>query len=157
MTTLYKFPKAAKFGKVLAKSKIYERATPSTKVKELFVTEVERMVWAYKLSPATINLPATDDVQEIQFKKIDENSYLFDGKTQLNDVCRVVKISTDTFDDAKGDADTVAGLILEITGSLPKSGDSINYRNYTFKIITVNNIRIVRVQLTINDVIEEET
>jgi len=92
-----------------------------------------------------------DDIQEIQFKRIDENSFLFDGKTQLNDVCRVVSIQTDTFDEVKGDADTLAGLILEMTGTLPKSGDAIDFENYTFKIITVNNIRIVRVQLTINE------
>lgn len=95
-----------------------------------------------------------DDEAEIQYKKIDEQSFVFNGKTQLNDVCRVVGISTDTFDEVKGEADTLAGLILEITGSLPKSGDSINYKNFTFKIITVNNIRIVRVQLTIHDKVE---
>jgi len=97
-----------------------------------------------------------DDEQEIQYKKIDEKSYLFNGKTQLNDVCRVIRIQTDTFDNVKGDADTLAGLILEITGTLPKSGDAINFENYTFKIITVNNIRIVRVQLTIHDEVEAD-
>lgn len=95
-----------------------------------------------------------DDVQEIQFKKVDRSSYLFQGKTQLQDVCRVVGIKTTTFDEVRGDADTLAGLILEMTGSLPKSGDIIEFENYTFKIITVNNIRIVRVQLTINDDVE---
>lgn len=64
--TLYSFPKAAAFGKMLAKSKIYEYATPTSKVKELFVEQVEKITWAYKLSPATINLPASDGVQEIQ-------------------------------------------------------------------------------------------
>ena len=95
-----------------------------------------------------------DEIQEINFKKIDEHSFLFQGKTRLNDVCRAVNLPTDAFDDIKGDADTLAGLILEITGTLPKSGDVIPYENYTFRIITVNNIRIVRVQLTINDNLE---
>ena len=66
MKSLYNFPKAAAFGKMLAKSKIYEHATPTSKVKELFVEQVEKITWAYKLSPATINLPASDGVQEIQ-------------------------------------------------------------------------------------------
>jgi len=66
MNTLYNFPKAAVFGRRLAKSKIYEHTTPSTKVKNLFVQQVEKIIWAYKLSPATINLPASDGVQEIQ-------------------------------------------------------------------------------------------
>ena len=63
---LYKFPAATKFGKVVSKSKIYEYATPSSKVKKLFADEIEKIIWAYKLSPATINLPASDGVQEIQ-------------------------------------------------------------------------------------------
>lgn len=66
MKSLYNFPKAAAFGRMLAKSKIYEHATPTSKVKELFVEQVEKITWAYKLSPATINLPASDGVQEIQ-------------------------------------------------------------------------------------------
>lgn len=64
--SLYNFPKAAAFGKILTKSKIYEHATPTSKVKELFVREIEKIIWAYKLSPATINLPASGGVQELQ-------------------------------------------------------------------------------------------
>ena len=66
MSSLYNFPKAAAFGRMLAKSKIYDHATPTAKVKELFVKEVEKIIWSHKLSPATINLPASDGVQEIQ-------------------------------------------------------------------------------------------
>ena len=75
MKTLYNFPKAAAFGKMLAKSKIYEHATPISKVKELFVAQVEKITWAYKLSPATINLPASDGVQEIQIFNIALRTY----------------------------------------------------------------------------------
>ncbi|MCP4746123.1 MAG: DUF4391 domain-containing protein [Desulfobacteraceae bacterium] len=66
MSKLYNFPKAAAFGKKLAKSKIYEHATPTSKVKDLFIAQVEKITWAYKLSPATINLPVSDGVQEVQ-------------------------------------------------------------------------------------------
>lgn len=66
MNTIYDFPKAAAFGRKVAKSKIYQHATPSIKVKNLFVQQVEKITWTYKLSPATINLPASDGVQEIQ-------------------------------------------------------------------------------------------
>ena len=71
MKTLYNFPKAAAFGRRLAKSKICEHTSPSTKVKKLFIQQVEKITWAYKLSPATINLPASDGVQEIQVFTID--------------------------------------------------------------------------------------
>lgn len=63
---VYKFPESAKFGKMLAKSKIYGYATLTSKVKKLFVAQVEKITWDYKLSPATINLPGSDSVQEIQ-------------------------------------------------------------------------------------------
>lgn len=66
MKTLYNFPKAALFGRKVPKSKIYEHAAPSSKVKDSFVREIEKITWAYKLSPATINLPASDGVNEIQ-------------------------------------------------------------------------------------------
>ena len=66
MRVLYNFPKAAAFESVIAKSKIYEYASPGTKVKDLFVREVEKIIWAYKLSPKTINLPASEGVQELQ-------------------------------------------------------------------------------------------
>ena len=66
MNFLYKFPENAYFGKVLPKSKIYEHASPSSAVKNLFVREVEKITWSYKLSPETINLPAKGDAEEIQ-------------------------------------------------------------------------------------------
>ncbi len=66
MTVLYNFPSNAAFGRILPKSKIYEHASPSSRIKELFVREVEKITWSYKLSPETINLPAKDGVQEIQ-------------------------------------------------------------------------------------------
>lgn len=66
MSILYDFPKKAAFGRMLAKSKIYEHTTPSSKVKEMFTREVEKISWDYKLSPATINLPASAGINEIQ-------------------------------------------------------------------------------------------
>lgn len=66
MSSLYDFPKRSAFGRIVAKSKIYEHSTPNSQIRELFVREVEKIIWAYKLSPATINLPASEGVQEIQ-------------------------------------------------------------------------------------------
>ena len=71
MDVLYNFPKTAEFGRVLPKSKIYQHSTLKTKVKELFVLQVEKITWSYKLSPETINIPASKDVQEIQVFTID--------------------------------------------------------------------------------------
>lgn len=68
---LFDYPKSARFGRVLSKSKIYEHSKPSTKVKELFVRQVDKIIWAYKLAPETINLPSTPSVPEIQIFHID--------------------------------------------------------------------------------------
>jgi hypothetical protein len=66
MSFLYHFPQQAFFGRVLPKNKIYEHASPESRIKELFVREVEKIIWSYKLSPETVNLPAKGGVQEIQ-------------------------------------------------------------------------------------------
>lgn len=65
-TTLFEYPRKAAFGRVLPKSKIYERGSPSTATKELFVRQVEQIVWQYKLAPETINIKGTASVPEIQ-------------------------------------------------------------------------------------------
>ena len=64
--SLFTFPKSAAFGKVLPKNKIYEHSGANTRLKELFVEQVEQIVWQYKLAPETINLPARPGVPEIQ-------------------------------------------------------------------------------------------
>ena len=66
MTALFAYPPNAAFGRVLPKSKIYERAQPTAKVKELFVRQVEQIVWQYKLAPETINVEGTLAAPEIQ-------------------------------------------------------------------------------------------
>lgn len=63
---LHAFPKGAMFGKVLPKNKVYEHTSPSARIKNLFVAQVEQIVWQYKLSPETCNLQATPAVPEIQ-------------------------------------------------------------------------------------------
>jgi len=66
MNFLYDFPENAAFGRPLPKNKIYEHASPTAKVKDMFVREVKKIVWSYKLSPETVNLPAKGEIQEIQ-------------------------------------------------------------------------------------------
>lgn len=66
MSALFEYPKKAEFGRVLPKNKIYEKAKPTTAVKDLFVRQVDQISWKYKLAPETINIPATKSVPEIQ-------------------------------------------------------------------------------------------
>ena len=86
-----------------------------------------------------------DDEVEVVFKKIDDYNYLFEGKTLLNDVCRIVGIDTNTFDEAKGEADSLAGLLLEIVGYIPKADTEIPYNQFRFKIVSVNRRRIEQI------------
>jgi hypothetical protein len=71
MGLLYRWPRAAKFGRVVPKTKFYEHAAVPATVREKFVAEVQRITWAYKLAETTINLPSTTAVPEIQVFQID--------------------------------------------------------------------------------------
>jgi gliding motility-associated protein GldE len=90
-----------------------------------------------------------DDEIELDYQKIDDYNYIFEGKTLLNDVCRVIGVDTNTFDEIRGDADSLAGLILELLGRLPRKGMEIIHQNFTFKIVAVNKRRIEQIKLTI--------
>lgn len=90
-----------------------------------------------------------DDLSEIDYTKKDDYTYIFEGKTLLNDMCRVMDLETTTFDEAKGDADTIAGLMLELFGHIPKINAETSYNQYRFKIVSVNKRRIKQVQITL--------
>ncbi|EUC01071.1 Protein of unknown function DUF4391 [Rhizobium sp. CF080] len=68
--TLYDWPRASTFGRIIPKNKIYEHSGANTALKELFVREIDQIVWSHKLAPETINLPATRAVTEIQVFRI---------------------------------------------------------------------------------------
>lgn len=97
-----------------------------------------------------------DDDSEVEYEKIDDFNYVFEGKTLLNDVCRIVGIDTETFDEVKGDADSVAGLLLEIIGQFPKVNEHIAYNEYNFKIVSVNRRRIERIHISLPQLSNEE-
>lgn len=90
-----------------------------------------------------------DDLSEIEFTKKDNHTYVFEGKTLLNDMCRVMDLETTTFDEAKGDADTIAGLMLELFGQIPKLNAESSHNQYRFKIVSVNKRRVKQVQITL--------
>src|SRR5690606_22956622 len=76
---LYDWPRAAAFGRVIPKNKIYEHAGANTGLKDLFVREVDQIVWSYKLAPETINLTATKQVAEIQIFRITTRTATLDA------------------------------------------------------------------------------
>ena len=90
-----------------------------------------------------------DDEIEVEYVKLDDYNYMFEGKTLLNDVCRVIGVDTTTFDEVRGDADSIAGLILEVTGQFPKAEQEIHYNEFVFKVVTVSKRRIEQIRITI--------
>ena len=91
----------------------------------------------------------TDEFDEDEkfFTKISENKYLFDGKTLLNDFYKVIDSDEDIFDDVKGEADTLAGLILELKGEIPAKNDIIYCKNFVFTIDSVDHRRIKQIKV----------
>ncbi len=87
------------------------------------------------------------DEEEVDYIKIDARNYIFDGKILLNDVSRIVGIDIESLDNLRGDADSLAGLILEQTGVIPRVNRLIKLPNVTLKILSVNKRRIEKIQL----------
>lgn len=91
------------------------------------------------------------DDDDLTYSKIDANNFIFEGKTSIKDFCRVLDDEDeDIFEEEKGESETLAGFILEISGKFPKKGDKINFKNYTFTIEALDNKRIKQVKATRN-------
>ncbi|HKH62660.1 MAG TPA: gliding motility-associated protein GldE [Flavitalea sp.] len=89
------------------------------------------------------------DDEETGNKKIDDSTYMFEGRTMLNDVCKMMNLSLDTFDDVKGESDSLAGLVLELAGEIPKANDVLTVGDFEFVIqeVDINRIRKVKVSV----------
>lgn len=90
-----------------------------------------------------------DDDEEIIYQKIDENTYIFEGKVSLNDFCKKLDLDNQVFDEVKGDSESLGGLLLEINSNLPKNGTKIKYKNFDFLILAVDTRRIKKVKITL--------
>ena len=92
------------------------------------------------------------DDEDLIFSKLDDQTFVFDGKTSLKDFYKVIKIEdTKIFDDAKGEAETLAGFILEISNGFPKKDEILNFHSYSFTIESFDNKRIKQIKLSINE------
>jgi putative hemolysin len=91
------------------------------------------------------------DDEDVSYSKIDENNYLFEGKTSIKDFCKILDDEDeDTFEEEKGESETLAGFILEISGKFPKRGEKITFKNYTFTIEELDKKRIKQIKATRN-------
>lgn len=91
-----------------------------------------------------------DDQPEVIYQRIDDRNYVFEGKTMLNDVYRIIGLDTDAFDEVKGEADSLAGVLLEMVGDLPEAEQEIDHDTFRFKVLSVNKRRIEEILITLN-------
>lgn len=88
-----------------------------------------------------------DEDVDVAYNKLDEYTYIFEGRTSLNDFCKIINEETSTFDEIKGESESLGGLILEINSKLPRTGEKIKFKNFTFTVVAVDQKRIKRVRV----------
>ncbi len=97
-----------------------------------------------------------DANDEIIYEQLDDLNFIFDGKTLLNDVCRVINVPTNTFDDIKGEAESFAGLLLELLGQFPEEEQEIICGDFRLKVVAMNPRRVEEILITLPELEEQE-
>ncbi len=87
---------------------------------------------------------------DIEYNRIDDNHFIFEGRTSINDFCKIVGTDPNLFDEVKGEADSIAGLMLELHGKMPEKNTVVSFRDFDFKVLTVDKRRIKMINVTIN-------
>lgn len=95
------------------------------------------------------------DEEQPLYRKIDENVYIFEAKILLNDFCKVVEYDEELFEEVRGESETLAGLILELTGEIPEKDKTITYGDFIFMIVSADRRRIKEIRVEINKKNEE--
>lgn len=90
------------------------------------------------------------DDDDVAYNKLDDHTYIFEGKTSLNDFCKIISEEPVLFEEVKGESESLGGLLLELHSKLPRVGDKINYDKFVFTIVSVDSKRIKRVRVYIN-------
>ena len=91
------------------------------------------------------------DDENLFYSKLDDHTWVFEGKTALTDVYRVMSIDGELFEENKGDSGTLGGFVLELTGRIPKKGERVELRNFTFVVEGSDNKRVRRVKVIMRD------
>jgi CBS domain containing-hemolysin-like protein len=91
------------------------------------------------------------DEEEPVIKRIDEHTYIMEGKTMINDACRAMHIPGDTFDEIRGESESMAGLVLELAGEFPQVNEIITSEDFEFTVIEADKNRILQLKIVIKD------
>jgi gliding motility-associated protein GldE len=90
----------------------------------------------------------TDERIEIDYQQLDDRNYVFEGKTTVSDFCKIMGIEEYFFDDVKSEADSLGGLLLEMMGNIPEPNENIEFGNYIFTVLSLENYRVKKVKVT---------
>ncbi len=90
-----------------------------------------------------------DEEHEVEFRRLSDKEYIFEGRTMLIDVCRVMNVDKTSFDKSDGDADSLAGLVLDLNGKMPVVGQKILLHPFSFTVLSVSPKRIERIKVQI--------
>lgn len=96
------------------------------------------------------------DEDKLLYRKLDENIYIFEAKILLNDFCKILNFDEEIFEEVRGEAETLAGLILELTGEIPQKGQIIKYADFVFRIESADRRRIKEVRVETNSNNDED-
>ncbi|MGC4021015.1 MAG: gliding motility-associated protein GldE [Cyclobacteriaceae bacterium] len=94
-----------------------------------------------------------DEFDEVNlgYQKIDDHTFIFEGKISIHDLCKALDVDSTVFDDVKGESESLGGLILELHNVLPKSGDQVVFERFTFTILNVDKKRITKVRVAVQE------
>lgn len=88
-----------------------------------------------------------DNNEQVVYRQIDASTYIFEGKTMLNDFTRLMNLSPELFEEVKGDSETLSGLLLELFRKMPKAGEQVRFQNMLFTVVSVNERRIKSIRV----------
>ena len=94
------------------------------------------------------------DEDEKSYARINSNTFVFEGKTLLSDFYKILKLDDTIFEEVEGDADSLAGLMLELKGDFPKLHEKIDYKHFTFEIVELEERRIAKVKVIVHELQE---
>jgi putative hemolysin len=95
------------------------------------------------------------DEDDAPYKKVDDHNYIFDGKVVIHDVCKAMELPLETFDEIRGESESLAGLVLEIAGEIPKLNEVVTSGDFDFTVIEIEKNRLQKIKVTIRPQIDE--
>jgi len=93
------------------------------------------------------------DEEDVPYQKLDDYNYVFDGKIMINDVCKVMELPLETFDEIRGESETLAGLVLELAGEIPAVNNVISSGDFEFTVLAIERNRLQKIKVTIQPVV----